>query len=139
MNQMIPPATSNSHSLAWLFFALLTVASWGVYGAFLHTGQVAMNDPVHGRYKAFLFVGVAYFITAVLAMTIDRLLGGEGKVTALDGPKLHAFTRDQLIEALSGTEMWSLAATLSVGVPAAAGSMADAIIGALENGESADA
>ena len=67
MNQMIPPATSNSHSLAWLFFALLTVASWGVYGAFLHTGQVAMNDPVHGRYKAFLFVGVAYFITAVLA------------------------------------------------------------------------
>ncbi|MBL9126728.1 MAG: hypothetical protein JNL97_03730 [Verrucomicrobiales bacterium] len=26
-----------------------------------------MVDPVHGRYKAFLFVGIAYFITAVLA------------------------------------------------------------------------
>jgi len=76
MNQMIPPATSNSHSLAWLFFALLTVASWGVYGTFLHTGQVAMNDPVHGRYKAFLFVGVAYFITAVLAPLAMLVLKG---------------------------------------------------------------
>lgn len=48
-------------------FALLTVVSWGVYGIFLHTGQVAMGDPVNGRYKAFLFVGIAYFLTAVLA------------------------------------------------------------------------
>jgi hypothetical protein len=53
--------------LAWLAFALLTVASWGVYGVLLHTGQVAMGDPVNGRYKAFLFVGIAYFLTAVLA------------------------------------------------------------------------
>ena len=51
----------------WLMFALLTVASWGVYGVFLHTGQTAMGDPVNGRYKAFLFVGLAYFLTAVLA------------------------------------------------------------------------
>lgn len=51
----------------WLAFALLTVASWGVYGVFLHTGQVAMGDPINGRYKAFLFVGIAYFLTAVLA------------------------------------------------------------------------
>ncbi|MDA1273614.1 MAG: hypothetical protein O2960_06125 [Verrucomicrobia bacterium] len=51
----------------WLLFALLTVGSWGVYGAFLHTGQMAMGDPVNGRYKAFLFVGIAYFLTAVLA------------------------------------------------------------------------
>jgi hypothetical protein len=48
-------------------YALLTVFSWGVYGIFLHTGQLAMSDPVNGRYKAFLFVGIAYFITAVLA------------------------------------------------------------------------
>lgn len=52
---------------SWLFFALLTVVSWGVYGVFLHTGQMAMADPVNGRYKAFLFVGIAYFLTAVLA------------------------------------------------------------------------
>ncbi|MCX8091140.1 MAG: hypothetical protein N3I86_09470 [Verrucomicrobiae bacterium] len=51
----------------WLVFALMTVVSWGVYGVFLHTGQLEMKDPVHGRYKAFLFVGLAYFLTAVLA------------------------------------------------------------------------
>jgi drug/metabolite transporter (DMT)-like permease len=53
--------------MTWLFFALLTVFSWGVYGIFLHTGQINMADPVNGRYKAFLFVGLAYFLTAVLA------------------------------------------------------------------------
>ena len=58
---------TTSPGLTWLAFALLTVVSWGVYGVFLHTGQLAMNDPVNGRYKAFLFVGIAYFLTAVLA------------------------------------------------------------------------
>jgi drug/metabolite transporter (DMT)-like permease len=51
----------------WLVFALMTVVSWGVYGVFLHTGQMGMKDAVNGRYKAFLFVGLAYFLTAVLA------------------------------------------------------------------------
>ncbi len=60
-------APSSGPGLTWLAFALLTVACWGVYGVFLHTGQVAMQDPVNGRYKAFLFVGLAYFLTAVLA------------------------------------------------------------------------
>ena len=60
------PESSNA-GLTWLFYSLLTVASWGVYGIFLHTGQVNMADPVNGRYKAFLFVGIAYFLTAVLA------------------------------------------------------------------------
>lgn len=53
--------------MTWLIFALMTVISWGLYGAFLHTGQIGMADPVNGRYKAFLFVGLAYFLTAVLA------------------------------------------------------------------------
>src|SRR5881396_1099063 len=60
-------ANSDSPGLAWLAFAFLTVVSWGVYGVFLHTGQMAMGDPVNGRWKAFLFVGIAYFLTAVLA------------------------------------------------------------------------
>src|ERR1041384_8871827 len=60
-------ANSESPGLTWLAFAILTVFSWGVYGVFLHAGQVAMQDPVNGRYKAFLFVGIAYFLTAVLA------------------------------------------------------------------------
>lgn len=62
----MPPETNQS-SIAWLYFALMTVVSWGVYGILLHKGQMGMADPVNGRYKAFLFVGIAYFITAVLA------------------------------------------------------------------------
>jgi drug/metabolite transporter (DMT)-like permease len=54
-------------SYSWLIFALGTVVTWGLYGIFLHMGQIGMADPVNGRYKAFLFVGVAYFLTAVLA------------------------------------------------------------------------
>jgi drug/metabolite transporter (DMT)-like permease len=64
------------HGFTWLAFALLTVVSWGVYGIFLHTGQVAMADPVNGRYKAFLFVGIAYFLTAVLAPLILLIAKG---------------------------------------------------------------
>jgi uncharacterized membrane protein len=51
----------------WLIFSLLTVASWGLYGIFLHSGQVGMADKNNGLYKSFLFVGLAYFLTAVLA------------------------------------------------------------------------
>jgi hypothetical protein len=60
----------------WLVFALMTVVSWGLYGAFLHTGQLGMADPVNGRYKAFLFVGLAYFLTAVLAPLVVLKLQG---------------------------------------------------------------
>lgn len=51
----------------WLAYALITVVCWGVYGILLHTGQIEMSDAQHGRYKAFFWVGVAYFLVAVLA------------------------------------------------------------------------
>src|SRR5438067_12955179 len=60
----------------WLTFALMTVVSWGVYGVFLHTGQMEMKDAINGRYKAFLFVGLAYFLTAVLAPLTILLMRG---------------------------------------------------------------
>lgn len=53
--------------MQWLYYVLLTVATWGLYGVYLHSGQMAMQDAVFGRYKAFLFVGIAYFVIAVLA------------------------------------------------------------------------
>ncbi|MST95253.1 MAG: hypothetical protein EXS33_08315 [Pedosphaera sp.] len=58
----------------WLMFALMTVVSWGLYGIYLHQGQLAMADKVNGRYKAFLFVGLAYFLTAVLAPLVLLLM-----------------------------------------------------------------
>jgi hypothetical protein len=45
----------------------MTVVSWGLYGVFLHNGQTAMADKPNALYKSFLFVGLAYFLTAVLA------------------------------------------------------------------------
>jgi hypothetical protein len=67
MNQTVVSNATHSQSSAWLLFSLLTVGCWGLYGAFLHSGQMGMQDPVNGRYKAFLCVGAAYFLTAVLA------------------------------------------------------------------------
>ncbi len=69
-------AAGGQPGMGWVIFALMTVASWGVYGVFLHNGQMAMGDPVNGRYKAFLFVGIAYFLTAVLAPLAILLVRG---------------------------------------------------------------
>lgn len=68
--------SSGAPGNTWFFYTLITVFSWGVYGILLHKGQIAMNDPANGRYKAFLFVGIAYFLTAVLAPLF--LLMGKG-------------------------------------------------------------
>jgi len=68
--------TTGGAGLTWLAFALMTVLAWGLYGIFLHTGQVGMGDPANGRYKAFLLVGVAYFVTAVLAPLLVLKLNG---------------------------------------------------------------
>lgn len=67
---------SHPQQQSWLFFSLITVGCWGLYGAFLHSGQTGMQDPVHGRYKAFLCVGIAYFLTAVLAPLAILLMKG---------------------------------------------------------------
>lgn len=69
-------AQSSSSSSSYLLFVLLTIATWGLYGIFLHKGQVDFADPVNGRYKAFLFVGVAYFLVAVLAPLVMLLISG---------------------------------------------------------------
>ena len=69
-------AQASGQSMTWLYFVMMTVASWGMYGILLHAGQGAMGDVSVGRYKAFLWVGVAYFITAVLAPAAVLLIKG---------------------------------------------------------------
>lgn len=71
----MPPESTSTGNL-WLTFALMTVATWGLYGVLLHTGQLSMGDPVNGRYKAFLWVGIAYFLIAVLGPLAMLLLRG---------------------------------------------------------------
>ncbi len=49
----------------WLLFATGTILCWGAYVPAIHHGQMAFE----GKNKAlwaFLFVGVAYFLVAVL-------------------------------------------------------------------------
>ncbi len=62
--------------MLWLVFALATVMCWGLYGIFLHSGQVAMADPVNGRYKAFFIVGIAYLLAAVIGSMVMLWLSG---------------------------------------------------------------
>ncbi len=62
--------------MTWLAYALMTMVAWGLYGVILHAGTTSMGDPLNGRYKAFLFVGLAYFVTAVLAPLVLLKLNG---------------------------------------------------------------
>ncbi|MFC1762575.1 hypothetical protein ACFL6U_10910 [Planctomycetota bacterium] len=67
---------NTSTGFTWLIYAIMTVFFWGLYGIFLHAGQLGMADSANGRYKAFLWVGLAYFLTAVLAPAAVLLLRG---------------------------------------------------------------
>lgn len=70
------PPTDQQHDMTWLAFSLMTVACWGLYGVLLHAGQLNMADAANGRYKAFLWVGIAYFLTAVLAPILTLVFRG---------------------------------------------------------------
>jgi hypothetical protein len=48
--------------MSWVYFAFGAALSWGMYGAMLHRGQVALGSPM----KALLCVGIAYFLVGVL-------------------------------------------------------------------------
>lgn len=72
----MPPTQGQSAGYMWLFFAGITVVAWGIYGIMLHAGQIGMADSENGRYKAFLWVGIAYFLTAVLAPLLILILRG---------------------------------------------------------------
>ena len=63
----------SSSGMTWLVFVVMTIFSWGLYGVFLHSGQIGMADPVNGRYKAFLFVGIAYMLTAIIGPILVML------------------------------------------------------------------
>ena len=51
---------------AWLFFVVGAALSWGAYVPTIHHGQLALPAGANRAMKAFLFVGVAYFLVAVV-------------------------------------------------------------------------
>ena len=69
---------------------MMTVFTWGLYGAFLHKGALGfgLSDP-NARMKAFLFVGVAYFVVAIVGPLILIAVSGKGfDFSKTDGIKL---------------------------------------------------
>jgi hypothetical protein len=72
-------ATKQPKLMNWLIFAYLTVFSWGVYGILLHTGRSGMPagaEMPHAALKAFLWVGVAYFVVAIVGPLIVLKMRG---------------------------------------------------------------
>lgn len=59
--------------MSWVAFVAGAVLSWGVYGAALHKGQVALGNPL----RAFLCVGVAYFLIGVIVPAASLISQGE--------------------------------------------------------------
>jgi outer membrane protein assembly factor BamB len=61
--------------MSWIFFVVGAVLSWGLYGPVLHKGQMALGNPL----RAFLFVGLAYFLVGVLVPLASLASQGELK------------------------------------------------------------
>jgi uncharacterized membrane protein len=67
----------------WWMFVVGAVVSWGVYVPILHEGQARMGggSPSAGAIRAFLCVGLAYFVTAVVVPLIVLSLNAAGGET----------------------------------------------------------
>ncbi|MBI3879541.1 MAG: hypothetical protein HY301_05695 [Verrucomicrobia bacterium] len=79
-------ATQNTTDpgLAWVFYALLTVVAWGVYGVILHKGRGYMpmgSEAPHASLKAFLFVCIAYAVIGIAAAVMLKVRGSDWSFT----------------------------------------------------------
>jgi uncharacterized membrane protein len=63
-------------SMIWVLFAFGAALSWGFYGVAMHTGQMKLGGATSGM-KALLFVGIAYFLIAVLLPVIGLSSSGQ--------------------------------------------------------------
>jgi hypothetical protein len=94
--------------MTWLVFVAGAVASWGVYGAMLHGGQVKLGSPM----RALLCVGVAYFLIGVLVPLATLFTQGQG---------LNGFNREAPVPRRSRgrSARWARSASSSRSAPAA--------------------
>ena len=72
--------------MVWVIFVAGAVLSWGAYGALLHMGQTQLGNPL----KAFLCVGVAYFLIGVLLPVIG--LSAQGNLSGFNSSGLVTAT-----------------------------------------------
>lgn len=72
----------------WISYALATVFFWGIYGVLIHTGRgfMPMSNPgetANAGIKAFLWVGVAYFVVAIVGpLVVLKMRGASMNFTA---------------------------------------------------------
>lgn len=59
--------------MSWALFVVGAIVSWGLYGPWLHKGQVGLGSPL----RAFLCVGAAYFLVGVLVPAATLASQGE--------------------------------------------------------------
>ena len=106
----------------WMAFVVGAVLSWGVYVPVLHEGQSTMGggSPSAGAVRAFLCVGIAYFVTAVVIPLIALQFGMAG------GEKLEFTTKD------GSFNMNAVAFSTLGGIAGAAGALC--IIFSIKNG-----
>jgi hypothetical protein len=59
----------------------MTAVCWGIYGPILHTGQIGLGESAAnpGRLRAFICVGLAYFVIAVMAPVVLMSMGWQEK------------------------------------------------------------
>ena len=75
---------STSPGSAWLYYALMTVFAWGVYGVILHKGRGYMpmgTETPHAGLKAFLFVCVAYALIGIASAVLLKMRGSNWSFT----------------------------------------------------------
>ena len=84
---VVAPPPEKGVEMSWIWFVVGAVLSWGLYGPFLHKGQVALGNPL----KAFLFVGVAYFLVGVLVPLASLASQGELKGFTAGGIGMSTF------------------------------------------------
>ncbi|MHC5112239.1 MAG: hypothetical protein ACYTHJ_20470 [Planctomycetota bacterium] len=59
----------------WIVFVVCTVLCWGAYVPTLHNGQKALGE--NSALRAFLFVGLAYLLVALLVLGYVMVMGSE--------------------------------------------------------------
>jgi hypothetical protein len=76
---------SSSPGMTWLYYALMTVFAWGVYGVILHKGRGHMPmgpETPHAGLKAFLFVCIAYALIGVVSALLLKARGSNWSFTS---------------------------------------------------------
>lgn len=73
----------------WMVFVAGAMLSWGCYVPMLHEGQKLLGGgkPGNGSWRAFLCVGLAYFVTAVIIPGILLMARMEETTVSMDGVK----------------------------------------------------